>query len=300
MSTGVDQIDQRELILANRLFEPLKNIDICDCKQIEKVLLERAGKPRADWTNLPSEVREAILEANCGKQIRLNALLLAFLIRGFCEAAPTAAKVLSLDFWTFRPILQMSEEQRLKFWAIMLSLTNNVLPEVRKRGGEIWKYCKTLARMANENTELKEKLEKQEPKEQPWDDNTEGYVSLTDACNLYGGFCKLSTLGKHIRSNKNQIRYMTKGRRTKVNLADLRKHIDSHPNEPAFAEAFQYWLKGYKKNTGQSYYWRCSNPSCRYEYPDTSSASTECPKCSAESNMILPPKPKLPKSRKTT
>jgi hypothetical protein len=127
-------------------------------------------------------------------------------------------------------------------------------------------------------------------KEQPWADDAPEYLSLSEARKLIDNKFSLQTLSRLCRPD-GEVRYMRKGRRCKVHLADFRMYMKGQVSDPKWAAAYMNWLHGQKGGTRRAL-WKCQNPACGQEYPDTGDASLICPKCKHSSMLTTSTAPK--------
>jgi hypothetical protein len=68
-------------------------------------------------------------------------------------------------------------------------------------------------------------------KQQPWADDAPEFLPLLVACKLTDGRLSLSTLSKLV-ARDDKIRYMRKGQRRRVHVADLWRYMQSRQNDP--------------------------------------------------------------------
>lgn len=131
---------------------------------------------------------------------------------------------------------------------------------------------------------------KDESKEQQWRDDAPEYLPLTEIRKLIDDKLSLQTLGRLCRLD-GEIRYMRKGQRCKVHVADFRRYMKGRQGDPEWSAAYMHWLKGQKAG-GKRLFWKCGNPACAHEYPEDSSAGDVCPKCQGQSELALKSAPK--------
>jgi len=128
-------------------------------------------------------------------------------------------------------------------------------------------------------------------KEQPWADDAPEYLPLSEAAKLIDNRLSLSALSK-LLSADGEIRYMRKGRRCKVHIADFRRYMQGRQSDPEWAKNLAVYYTAAGKGDSRLY-WRCKQ--CGNEYPETAKADPDsCPKCKGESDLITkaPPKPR--------
>ena len=127
---------------------------------------------------------------------------------------------------------------------------------------------------------------------QAWDDDAAEYLPLSAARKLIDDRLSLQTLGRLCKPD-GEIRYMRKGQRCKVHVADFRRYMQSQQGNPEWAEAYMNWLHATKVGKNRMF-WKCSNSACGHEYPDDVNATVQCPKCKNESKLLTkaPPKPR--------
>jgi len=129
-------------------------------------------------------------------------------------------------------------------------------------------------------------------KEQPWDDDAPEYMFLSEARKLIDDKLSLQTLGRLCKPD-GEIRYMRKGQRCQVHVADFRRYMQSRQSDPEWAAAYMDWRHATKVGKKRMF-WKCKNAACGHEYPDDANATDRCPKCESESKLLLkaPPKPR--------
>ena len=125
-------------------------------------------------------------------------------------------------------------------------------------------------------------------KEQPWDDDAEGYLFLTEVRKLIDDRLSLPTLSKLLTPD-GEVRYMRKGQRCKVYLADFRRYMRSRQSDPEWTAAYLNWLQGQKAGKTRLF-WKCG--SCGHEYAEEANATDHCPNCKKEASLTpkVPPK----------
>lgn len=87
---------------------------------------------------------------------------------------------------------------------------------------------------------------KPETKEVPWSDDAPEYLPNSKAVKLADGDLDLKQLGRLLKPN-GSIRYMRKGRRTKVHLQDFVNHLKAHEGHTITDEAVDAFVSGIEK-----------------------------------------------------
>jgi len=125
--------------------------------------------------------------------------------------------------------------------------------------------------------------------EQPWQDEAPGYLPLSQARKLIDDRYTLGALSKLCKPD-GAMRYMRKGQRCKVHLADFRAYMRGQQSDPRWARAYMAYLNAAGKGDTR-FFWHCKE--CGEDTPESSNASVCCPKCSAECELISkkPPAP---------
>jgi hypothetical protein len=127
-------------------------------------------------------------------------------------------------------------------------------------------------------------------KKQPWADDAPEYLPLTAAAKLIDNRLSLPVLSK-LLSPRGKIRYMRKGRRSKVHVADFRMYMQGRQSDPEWAKNLAVYYTAAGKGD-MRFFWHC--PQCGADRPENSNAKIDCPKCKVECQLIrkAPPKPR--------
>jgi hypothetical protein len=127
-------------------------------------------------------------------------------------------------------------------------------------------------------------------KKQPWVDDAPEYLPLTAAAKLIDNRLSLPVLSK-LLSPRGKIRYMRKGHRSKVHVADFRRYMQGQQSDPEWAKNLAVYYTAAGKGD-MRFFWHC--PQCGADRPENSSAKIDCPKCKVECKLIrkAPPKPR--------
>jgi hypothetical protein len=127
-------------------------------------------------------------------------------------------------------------------------------------------------------------------KKQPWVDDAPEYLPLTAAAKLIDNRLSLPVLSK-LLSPRGKIRYMRKGRRSKVHVADFRRYMQGRQSDPEWSKNLAVYYTAAGKGD-MRFFWHC--PQCGADRPENSSAKIDCPKCKVECKLIrkAPPKPR--------
>ncbi len=127
-------------------------------------------------------------------------------------------------------------------------------------------------------------------KEQPWSDDAPEYLPASEAHKLIDGQFSLQTLGRLCKPD-GAIRYMQKGQRRKLHLADFLRYMKGQQSDPKWAAAYMNHLQGQKAGKVRLF-WKCKNSICAHVYPDNGNAPDCCPKCKGEIGLALRHAPK--------
>jgi len=139
-------------------------------------------------------------------------------------------------------------------------------------------------------SDLVESAKKEITRQQPWDDDAPEYLPLTEARKLIDDRFSLQTLGRLCKPD-GRIRYMRKGQRRKVHVADFLQYMKGQQSDPDWSAAYMNWLQGQKAGRTRLF-WKCQNAACANEYPEDANATDRCPKCKGQSALTLRPAPK--------
>jgi hypothetical protein len=111
-------------------------------------------------------------------------------------------------------------------------------------------------------------------KKQPWVDDAPEYLPLSAAAKLIDNRLSLSALSR-LLSPRGKIRYMRKGRRCKVHVADFRRYMQGRQSDPEWAKNLAVYYTAAGKGD-MRFFWHC--PQCGADHPENSSAKIDCPK----------------------
>lgn len=136
-----------------------------------------------------------------------------------------------------------------------------------------------------------EKVAQASTMELPWADDAPEYLLLSQAQKLIDNRFSLQTLGRLCKPD-GRIRYMRKGRRRRVHVADFLQYMKGQQSNPKWAAAYMNWLQGQKAGKTRLF-WKCRDAACAHEYPEDHNATDRCPKCKGESTLTLKVAPKL-------
>jgi hypothetical protein len=125
-------------------------------------------------------------------------------------------------------------------------------------------------------------------REQPWREEADEFLPLSEAVKLVDDRIKLPTLSKLLVPD-GEMRYMRKGHRCKVHLTDFRNCMKGRQSDPEWAKAFTTYITTATGTGDRPYFWSCR--ACGHEYAENANASATCPKCGKTCEIISRPPP---------
>jgi len=131
-------------------------------------------------------------------------------------------------------------------------------------------------------------------KRQPWSKDAPEYLPLTEAVKLTDGYLKVQTLSKKMKP-AGEMRYMQKGQRCKVHIADFLRYIKSQVRDPEYHKLLVAFMACEGKGDLR-FAWKCSNCSAVVSKTDDRCPKRDCPGHEPSSfafkiERVPPPKP---------
>jgi hypothetical protein len=132
-------------------------------------------------------------------------------------------------------------------------------------------------------------------KRQPWSKDATEYLPLTEAVKLTDGYLSLQALSKKMKPT-GEMRYMQKGQRCKVHIADFYRYIKSQVRDPEYHKLLVAFM-AHEGKGDLRFAWKCSNCGAVVSRTGDRCPKRDCPGHEPSSfafkiEHVLPPNPR--------